>query len=83
MKSFYDLMTAMGVQDNVSLFSAPEFGRSLTSNAQGSNHAWGEHQFVMGGAVNGKRIYEAYPDLYQGNPLDTGRGRIIPTTSVD
>ena len=83
MKSFYDLMTSMGVQNNVTLFSASEFGRSLTSNAQGSDHAWGGHQFVMGGAVNGKRIYGAYPDLYQGNSLDTGRGRIIPTTSVD
>ncbi len=83
MKSFYDLMFDMGVQNNVTLFSASEFGRSLTSNANGSDHAWGGHQFVMGGAVNGKRIYGAYPDLYQGNPLDTGRGRIIPTTSVD
>ena len=83
MKSFYDLITSMGVQNNVTLFSASEFGRSLTSNAQGSDHAWGGHQFVMGGAVNGKRIYGAYPDLYQGNSLDTGRGRIIPTTSVD
>ncbi len=83
MKSFFDLMTAMGVANNVTLFSASEFGRSLTSNAQGSDHAWGGHQFVMGGAVNGKRIVGAYPDLYSGNSLDTGRGRIIPTTSVD
>jgi uncharacterized protein (DUF1501 family) len=83
MKAFYDLLTAMNVQNNVTLFSASEFGRSLTSNAQGSDHAWGGHQFVMGGAVNGKRIYGAYPDLYANNALDTGRGRIIPTTSVD
>jgi uncharacterized protein (DUF1501 family) len=83
MKSFYDLLTAMGVQNDVTLFSASEFGRSLTSNAAGSDHAWGGHQFVMGGSVIGKKVYGAYPDLYAGNPLDTGRGRIIPTTAVD
>ena len=83
MKSFYDLLVAMGVQNNVTLFSASEFGRSLTSNAKGSDHAWGGNQFVMGGAVQGKRIYGTYPDLFQSNPLDTGRGRLIPTTSVD
>jgi uncharacterized protein (DUF1501 family) len=83
MKAFYDLLAAMNVQNNVTLFSASEFGRSLTTNAQGSDHAWGGNQFVMGGAVNGQRIYGAYPDLYADNALDTGRGRLIPTTSVD
>lgn len=82
-KAFYDLTVAMGVANNVTLFSASEFGRSLTSNAKGSDHAWGGNQFMVGGAVNGKRIYGAYPDLFQNNPLDTGRGRLIPTTSVD
>jgi uncharacterized protein (DUF1501 family) len=83
MKAFYDLLEAMNVQNNVTLFSASEFGRSLTTNSQGSDHAWGGHQFVIGGAVNGQRIYGTYPDLYANNSLDTGRGRIIPTTSVD
>lgn len=82
-KAFYDLTVAMGVANNVTLFSASEFGRSLTSNAKGSDHAWGGNQFMVGGAVNGKRVYGAYPDLFQNNPLDTGRGRLIPTTSVD
>lgn len=82
-KAFYDLTVAMGVENSVTLFSASEFGRSLTSNAKGSDHAWGGHQFLVGGAVRGQRIYGSYPDLYQGNSLDTGRGRIIPTTSVD
>jgi len=82
-KAFYDLTVSMGVANNVTLFSASEFGRSLTSNAKGSDHAWGGNQFMVGGAVNGKRIYGAYPDLFQNNPLDTGRGRLIPTTSVD
>jgi uncharacterized protein (DUF1501 family) len=83
MKSFYDLTVAMGIENNVTTFSASEFGRSLTSNNQGSDHAWGGNQWVMGGAVNGKRIYGSYPDLYANSLLDTGRGRFIPTTSVD
>jgi uncharacterized protein (DUF1501 family) len=82
-KAFYDLTVAMGVANNVTLFSASEFGRSLTSNAKGSDHAWGGNQFVVGGAVNGKKTYGTYPDLFQNNPLDTGRGRLIPTTAVD
>ncbi len=82
-KAFYDLTVAMGISDKVTLFSASEFGRSLTSNAKGSDHAWGGNQFMVGGAVNGQRVYGTYPDLFQNNALDTGRGRLIPTTSVD
>ncbi len=83
LKAFYDLLEDIGVQNNVILFSASEFGRSLTSNAAGSDHAWGGNQFVMGGAIKGKTIFGEYPDLYLDNPLDTGRGCLIPTTSVD
>ena len=54
-KAFYDLTVAMGVENSVTLFSASEFGRSLTSNAKGSDHAWGGNQFVVGGAVKGKK----------------------------
>lgn len=83
LKAFYDLLEDMGIQNNVILFSASEFGRSLTSNAAGSDHAWGGNQFVMGGTIKGKHIFGEYPDLYLENPLDTGRGSLIPTTSVD
>ena len=72
-----------GLSDEVTTFTASDFGRSLTSNGQGSDHGWGGHQLVMGGAVNGGDIYGEYPDLYEDSPLDLGRGRIIPTTSVD
>jgi uncharacterized protein (DUF1501 family) len=82
-KAFYDAMVAMGLGNNVTLFTASDFGRSLTSNAQGSDHAWGGNHFVVGGAVQGRKIYGQYPDLYLDNPLDTGRGNLIPTTSVD
>ncbi len=82
-KAFYDTLVALGAQDEVVLFSASDFGRTLTSNSQGSDHAWGGNQFVLGGAVKGKQVYGQYPDLYADNPLDVGRGRLIPSTSVD
>jgi uncharacterized protein (DUF1501 family) len=82
-KAFYDTLVALGAENEVVLYSASDFGRTLTSNSQGSDHAWGGNQFVLGGQVKGKRIYGEYPDLYQDSPLDVGRGRLIPTTSVD
>jgi uncharacterized protein (DUF1501 family) len=82
-KAFYDTMVAIGAQDEVVLYSASDFGRTLTSNSQGSDHAWGGNQFVVGGQVKGQRVYGQYPSLVQDNPLDVGRGRMIPTTSVD
>ena len=71
------------MQDDVTTFTASDFGRTLTSNGRGSDHAWGGNHLVMGGAVLGGDIYGSFPDLYEGNSLDTGRGRLIPTTSVD
>lgn len=88
--AFYSALVALGVESKVTLFTISDFGRTLTSNNRGSDHAWGGHQFVVGGAVAGRKIYGAYPDLTlnpdsgpEVNPLDTGRGRFIPTTSCD
>lgn len=81
--AFYRSLQALGLSNDVTLFTASDFGRTLTSNGAGSDHAWGGNSFVVGGAVHGGRIYGNYPDLYEDNPLDVGRGRIIPTTSVD
>ena len=88
--AFYNALTAMGIADKVTLFTASDFGRTLTSNSRGSDHAWGSNQLVVGGAVNGRRIFGQYPSLALNpdtgpelNPLDTGRGRFIPTTSCD
>ena len=64
-------------------FSASDFGRTLTSNGRGSDHAWGGNHFIVGGGVDGRKIYGQYPSLYEDNPLDVGRGRLIPTTSAD
>jgi uncharacterized protein (DUF1501 family) len=55
----------------------------LTSNGDGTDHAWGGNQLVVGGAVQGQDIYGAYPVLEIGGDIDTGGGRMIPTTSAD
>jgi len=88
--AFYQQMELMGVHNDVTLFSASDFGRTLTSNGRGSDHAWGGNAFVVGGSVKGRKIYGQYPNLpvnpesgAEVNPLDTGRGRLIPTTSCD
>ncbi|VAW29774.1 Protein of unknown function (DUF1501) [hydrothermal vent metagenome] len=83
MKEFRDVMVELGVHNQVTTFTASDFGRTLTSNGQGSDHAWGGNHMVMGGSVLGRRIYGDYPALYEDNPLDTGRGRLIPTTACD
>lgn len=88
--AFWTQLGHLGVQPNVTIFSASDFGRTLTSNSQGSDHAWGGNAYVVGGSVLGKKIYGSYPSLAvnpdtgaEVNPLDTGRGRLIPTTSCD
>lgn len=81
--AFYNALTLLSIQNNVTLFLASDFGRTLTSNGRGSDHAWGGNSLVVGGSVMGQKIYGQYPSLYEDNPLDTGRGRLIPTTGVD
>ena len=74
----------MGLQNNVVLYTASDFGRTLTSNGSGSDHAWGGNHFIISGSANGGEIYGKYPDLALNNSsTDLGRGRILPTTSVD
>ena len=83
LSEFQSAMEELGISDQVTSFTASDFGRTLSSNGRGSDHAWGGNHLVMGGAVAGGDMYGSYPSLYAGNPLDTGRGRLIPTTSVD
>lgn len=81
--AFYAATEELNVQNDVTTFTAADFGRTLTSNGDGSDHGWGGHQLVMGGAVQGQSIYGVMPELELDGPLDSGRGRIIPTTAVD
>ncbi len=82
-KSFYDETVLMGVSNQVTTFTASDFGRALQSNGDGSDHGWGGHQFVVGGAVNGNRIAGTMPMSELGSNDDAGNGILIPTTSVD
>ena len=81
--AFYEATVELGVQNQVTLFTASDFGRTYRSNGDGSDHGWGNHQFIVGGAVKGNDIYGKMPTLTVGGPDDTSQGRWIPTTSVD
>ena len=82
--SFYAALEELGMQNNVTLFTASDFGRTLIDNGDGTDHGWGSHQFVVGGAVNGNRIYGTMPEMDLGLDYYTAdRGRLIPTVSVD
>jgi uncharacterized protein (DUF1501 family) len=83
LKSFHAAMGELGVAQQVTTFTASDFGRTLTSNGDGSDHGWGSHHFIMGGAVQGGRFYGRYPDVAVNGPDDVGQGRLLPTTGVD
>lgn len=82
---FQDALQAMDLEDQVVTFTGSDFGRTLTSNGNGTDHGWGGNTIVMGGAIDGGRILGDYPVLALGadNPLDVGDGVLIPTLSTD
>ncbi|MBA4112100.1 MAG: Tat pathway signal protein [Verminephrobacter sp.] len=87
--AFYNATVELGVADKVTAFTASDFGRTLSSNGDGSDHGWGSHHLVVGGAVRGKAFYGNAPPVSITNttvPDDqwhVGQGRLLPSTSVD
>jgi uncharacterized protein (DUF1501 family) len=88
--AFYQATVELGVSNQVTAFTASDFGRTLSVNGDGSDHGWGSHHLVVGGAVQGKSFYGKVPPVSVGNstslPDDqwhVGQGRLLPSTSVD
>jgi uncharacterized protein (DUF1501 family) len=82
--AFYRATQELGVDRYVTTFTASEFGRALTPNSTGTDHAWGSHHFVIGTGVKGGQFFGQFPSLTLGSENDaTGTGALIPTSSVD
>jgi uncharacterized protein (DUF1501 family) len=83
MFAFQRAIEQLGLSSNVTTFTASDFGRTLLSNDSGSDHGWGSHHLILGGAVNGQRTYGKFPTLAINGPDDTDTGRWIPSTAID
>lgn len=83
MKAFYDATAELGVANDVTAFTASDFGRTLAVNGDGTDHGWGAHHFVVGGALRGNRIIGDPPPPALNHAQDSGGGRLIPTVSVE
>ncbi|MBO9715092.1 DUF1501 domain-containing protein [Sphingomonas sp.] len=83
MASFYMATVEMGVEHQVTAFTASDFGRTLVNNGDGSDHGWGSHHFVVGGAVHGGRYYGTAPHVSATSDDQVGQGRLLPSTSID
>jgi uncharacterized protein (DUF1501 family) len=89
---FDNPLGALGARNNVTTFTASDFGRTFTTNGDGTDHGWGSHHFVMGGAVRGGDLYGDFPILapknpannnFDGSPHQLANGALLPGTSVD
>jgi uncharacterized protein (DUF1501 family) len=92
LRYFDTTLGALGLRNNVTTFTASDFGRTFTSNGDGTDHGWGSHHFVMGGAVRGGDLYGPFPTLglkntnnnfFDSSPDQVNNGSLLPTTSVD
>lgn len=80
---FQQSLDELNIADRVVTFTASDFGRTLTSNGNGTDHGWGGNMMVLGNAVNGGEVFGEFPSLALGNALDIGNGLLIPTTASD
>jgi len=80
---FDGVLGTLGMRDKVTLFTASDFGRTFTSNGDGTDHGWGAHHFVYGGAVKGKEIYGRFPQVGLNHSDEVGSGSFLPGVSVD
>ena len=83
LQAFYQTTVELGVAESVTTFTGSDFGRTYKSNGKGSDHGWGNYQFILGGAVKGGDIYGKVPVLEINGPDDTSDGRWIPTIATD
>jgi uncharacterized protein (DUF1501 family) len=83
LSAFQATTQELGVANQVTTFTASDFGRTLSGNNDGSDHGWGSMHFILGGAVNGRRFFGTPPVVADNGPDDVGQGRLLPTTSVD
>ena len=88
LKAFRDALVELNLHDNVVLCTASDFGRTLTSNGDGSDHGWGGNAMILGGSVNGGRVLGQYPEMNlddksESQLSNTDRGVFIPTTSLE
>lgn len=81
--AFNSAMNELAVDRQVTLFTASDFGRTLAVNGDGTDHGWGGHQFVVGGAVAGAQLLGSVPPPVFDHDLDSGGGRLIPTIAVE
>lgn len=81
--AFQKAMEKLNRAGDVTLFTASDFGRTFPTNGQGSDHGWGSHHMIVGGAVRGQRAYGTFPVHQVNGPDDTSTGRWIPRVSVD
>ena len=81
--AFNSAMKEIGYHDRVVTYTASDFGRTLVPNSTGSDHGWGGNQMVMGGPVSGGKVFGSYPTILTNTSTDVGRGRQLPSTSVD
>jgi uncharacterized protein (DUF1501 family) len=81
--AFDAALAELGLAERVTTFTASDFGRTLTPNGDGTDHGWGSHHLLLGGAVRGGRFHGSDPAIDVDGPDDVGQGRLLPSTSVD